>query len=304
MKKFIFGAVAFLSLCSLRPFYETKPAYTWGNGGYSKSARKVKYGTHDWILEEALKMLPKEERQWIEDDLANAMLGTEGPDSPDVSRKHFKNYKGWRGPDKRLQHVHFLRERGEGVKIDDACARRAQDEYTTVVKALRAAKNAKGKNKRMYKTKMTEARRRLGAMSHYMSDPHWAQTTSHENMRAHISFESFVDKTIVADRLKDPKNQHRSTMFQKYVKFDGELEKTSAHDATVQIARTSHYGDEKILGHKRMERLILASRDKNKRFVPCKKWPPKLLDSTGHCLNKIINKVAAVVHGVYLEAGK
>jgi len=49
----------------------------WSNGGYSEDPSNPDYGTHDWIAQHALEWLPASEKQYIEDNLAVYLYGTE-----------------------------------------------------------------------------------------------------------------------------------------------------------------------------------------------------------------------------------
>jgi hypothetical protein len=55
--------------------------YGWSNGGYSTDPSNPKYGTHDWIAQHALDWLPTQEKQYIQDNLAVYLYGTELPDN-------------------------------------------------------------------------------------------------------------------------------------------------------------------------------------------------------------------------------
>ncbi|MEM2355725.1 MAG: hypothetical protein QXO00_05340, partial [Candidatus Bathyarchaeia archaeon] len=55
--------------------------FGWGNGGYSTTPDNPKYGTHDWIAEHALDWLPEAEKQFILENLAIYLYGTELPDN-------------------------------------------------------------------------------------------------------------------------------------------------------------------------------------------------------------------------------
>ena len=64
----------------------------WSNGGYSADPSNPGYGTHDWIAQHALDWLPTEEKQYIVDNLATYLYGTELPDNPagigDTTKHH------------------------------------------------------------------------------------------------------------------------------------------------------------------------------------------------------------------------
>lgn len=53
----------------------------WSNGGYSSNPAVPDYGTHDWIAQHALDWLPTQEKQYIVNNLAAYLYGTELPDN-------------------------------------------------------------------------------------------------------------------------------------------------------------------------------------------------------------------------------
>ena len=52
-------------------------AQCWSNGGYSTDPSHPDYGTHDWIAQHALDWMPTQEKQYILDNLAAYLYGTE-----------------------------------------------------------------------------------------------------------------------------------------------------------------------------------------------------------------------------------
>jgi len=63
-----------LSTCGINVF-------AWSNGGYSSDPSHPDYGTHDWIAQHALDWLPSNEKQYIMDNIALYLYGTELPDN-------------------------------------------------------------------------------------------------------------------------------------------------------------------------------------------------------------------------------
>ena len=53
----------------------------WSNGGYSADPTHPDYGTHDWIAEHSLDWLPQQEKQFLLDNKASYLYGTELPDN-------------------------------------------------------------------------------------------------------------------------------------------------------------------------------------------------------------------------------
>ena len=57
-----------------------KPALGWSNGGWLSKPSATRLWTHDWIAQHALDYLPANEKQYITDNLAVYLYGTELPD--------------------------------------------------------------------------------------------------------------------------------------------------------------------------------------------------------------------------------
>jgi hypothetical protein len=178
----------------------------WSNGGFSSDPENVKYGTHDWIAEHALDWLPPEEKQFIINNLAWFLYGTELPDS---SRSPYGI------GDTPKHHVYY---RADGSLQDDASAVRAQEEYVT---ALTYAKSGDWVNASM----------RLGAMTHYISDvavfSHvMGSSTDWGSEQHHSDYETYVNG----------KTNSYYDDFNIYLKFDGVLDTVSAYNATLILA--------------------------------------------------------------------
>ena len=65
-------------------------AKAYSNGGYSTDPSNPDYGTHDWIAQHALDWLPTREKQYILDNLAAYLYGTELPEEGHLL--HFSSY--------------------------------------------------------------------------------------------------------------------------------------------------------------------------------------------------------------------
>ena len=92
-------------------------ANAWSNGGFSDDPSHPDYGTHDWIAHHALDWIPDSEKQFILNNLAAYLYGTELPDNnqaPDGIGDTTKH------------HVYYF---ANGSLQDDASAVRAQQEY-------------------------------------------------------------------------------------------------------------------------------------------------------------------------------
>jgi len=181
-------------------------ALAWSNGGYSADPSNPDYGTHDWIAQHALDWLPSNEKQYILDNLAVYLYGTELPDNnvaPDGIGDVIKH------------HVYYD---SSEVMIDDVAAARASTEYAH---ALNFA------NARDY----VNASKRAGVMSHYIADlavfghvmgagTEWGAEVHHSDY-----------ETYVNDRTSS-----YTAEFNSYLSFDGSLTVTSAYEAAKNLA--------------------------------------------------------------------
>jgi len=186
----------------------TLQVYGWSNGGYSADPANPDYGTHDWIAHHALDWLPIEEKQYILDNFASYLYGTELPD----------NWQPADGiGDKSKHHVYYW---ANGSIQDDAAAIRAQEEYENAsIYALSGDESNASKS--------------LGIMIHYLCDvavfghvmgesTDWGK----ENDTIHSGYESFVN--VRTNNYIDD--------FDTFLVFDGALNTVSAYNATLMLA--------------------------------------------------------------------
>jgi hypothetical protein len=181
-------------------------ATSWSNGGFSDDPSNPKYGTHDWIAQHALDWLPPEEKQFILDNLANYLYGTELPDNggaPDGIGDTVKH------------HVYYF---ANGSLQDDASAVRAEAEYNNAFQFFRQGK-------------LVNAARSAGIMSHYIADVAvfghvMGSETDWGNEVHHSDYEDYVET----------KTNNYTDDFNTYLAFDGELHIISAYDATIELA--------------------------------------------------------------------
>jgi hypothetical protein len=183
----------------------------WSNGGYSADAGHPDYGTHDWIAEHALDWLPQQEKQWLLDNKASYLYGTELPDNnqaPDGIGDTTKH------------HVYYS---ATGTVQDDAAAVRAGEEYANVVSAFNAGS-------------FDEAAKRLGMVTHYIADmavfghvmgasTAWGAETHHSDYEDYVQVrtDSYVDD------------------FNSFLVFDGNLGTLSAADAALTLANDTTF---------------------------------------------------------------
>ena len=203
----LFWICTFLSGLTVTTVHFTL-VFGWSNGGYSDDPFNPKYGTHDWIAEHALDYLPSEEKQFILDNLAAYLYGTELPDNsqaPDGIGDTGKH------------HVYYF---ANGSLQEDDAAVRAEEEYEAAVAYVKAGD-------------MVNAAKRLGVMSHYIvdvavfahvmgSETDWGS----ENKTLHSSYENYVNT----------RTNSYTDEFNSFLSFDGELTEISAYNATLLLA--------------------------------------------------------------------
>ncbi|MCW4043936.1 MAG: zinc dependent phospholipase C family protein [Candidatus Bathyarchaeota archaeon] len=183
----------------------------WSNGGYSADPAHPDYGTHDWIAEHALDWLPQQEKQFLLDNKASFLYGTELPDNsqaPDGIGDITKH------------HIYFS---AAASVQDDASAERARDEYAKAVSAYAAGDHA-------------EAAKQLGIVTHYIADMAvfghvmaasipWGAETHHSDY-----------ETYVQDRTKSYTSE-----FNSFLAFDGSLNTVAAYDAALLLANDTTF---------------------------------------------------------------
>ncbi len=183
-----------------------KSVNPWSNGGYSSDPDNPEYGTHDWIAQHALDFLPIEEKQYILNNLAAYLYGTELPDNgvaPDGIGDTFNH------------HAYFNESE---IMVDDWAAFRANWESERVMFFLKQGDPA-------------NAAKIAGIMSHYLADVAvfghvMAANSPWGAEQHHADYETYV-------------NTHTSNYtadFNSYLSFDGVLDVISAYNATKNLA--------------------------------------------------------------------
>ncbi|MBI4919353.1 zinc dependent phospholipase C family protein [archaeon] len=266
-----------------------QPVLAWENGGRTKNIKDPKYGLHDWIAEEAVKMLPENEKEWINQNMPAFLLGTEAPDNQVIARK-FLGKQLSRSYGDTFWHHNYYDENSN--LIDDSASYRAEQEYD---KALEALVNGNIELACFY----------AGAMSHYVSDlAVWAHVIGEysihgsEEPSAHSEFEKSVEKTLQAKKFSDP--NHTSSIFQEFVRFDGSLDLITAYDSATKVGLRTHLGE--IYSCTQMEKLLPMGPYNNGSYVDCKDWSEEYIIETGISINYSINAVADLLHSLYLQS--
>jgi len=179
---------------------------TWKNGGNSADPSNPDYGTHDWIAQHALDWLPANEKQYILDNLATYLYGTELPDNNQATDGIGDTFK---------HHVYYW---SNGSLQDDAAADRASEEYYNTLNFLKAKD-------------YTNAAKNAGIMSHYIVDMAvfghvMGSSTDWGTEMHHSDYETYVNNrtsSYVAE-------------FNSYLSFDGSLATISAYDTAKNLA--------------------------------------------------------------------
>jgi len=204
--------IIFASFLLFTSSIETTKAYS--NGGYSADPTHPDYGTHDWIAQHALDWLPTQEKQYIIDNLAAYLYGTELPDNNNASAP------GNIG-DNLKHHIYHWEN---GLLQDDAAAVRASAEFQTALNLLNAGN---------YSGAATTA----GIMSHYIADvavfayvmgayTDWGAETGN----THDNYESYVDTRTDA----------YSDTYNTYLLFDGTCQQSQLMTLPETLLLTPH----------------------------------------------------------------
>jgi hypothetical protein len=180
--------------------------YGWSNGGYSTDFANPDYGTHDWIAEHALDWLPTQEKQFILDNKASYLYGTELPD----------NGQAPDGIGDTTKHHIYITVAG-GVQ-DDAAAVRARDEYSLALNYYQVGN-------------LSEAAKHLGAVMHYVAD----MAVFGHVMGASTSWGAETHHSDYEDYVLTHTNRYADD-FSNFLAYDGSLSVLSANDAAVNLA--------------------------------------------------------------------
>lgn len=183
----------------------------WSNGGFSDDPNNPDYGTHDWIAQHALDWLPQREKQFILDNLASYLYGTELPDNWNASDGIGDTAK---------HHVYYF---ADGSLQDDAAAIRAQEEYNNAVYSFKSGN-------------LTAAAKRLGITTHYICDlavfGHvMGATTDWGTETHHSDYEDYVNE----------KTNSYVDEFNLYLVFDDASASFSAYDAALTLAHDTTF---------------------------------------------------------------
>jgi hypothetical protein len=211
------SAVAILLLVSAAAAYSVPSVVSWGNGGYSDDPTAPAYGTHDWVAHHALDWLPMNQKQFLVDNLASYLYGTELPDNNIAA-----DGKG----DTSRHHVYFY---ANGSLQDNSSAIRANEEYLSA-QASFGMGNVSG------------AAKHLGMAAHYVADMAvfghvMGASTSWGAESHHSDYEDYVLA----------RTDNYTSEFSDYLIFDDNLDLTSAYDAAILVAQHTTFDSDKGL---------------------------------------------------------
>ena len=184
----------------------------WSNGGYSADPSHPDYGTHDWIAQHALDWLPDNEKQYILNNLALYLYGTELPDNNQASDGI---------GDTANHHVYY---RSDNSLQDDISAIRASGEYTQALNFLKTGQYA-------------DAAKTAGIMSHYIAD---LAVFGHV-MGASTSWGAEVHQGDYEEYVNARTSSFNAEL-NNYLVYDSELDNLSAYDAALQLAYNTTFG--------------------------------------------------------------
>lgn len=178
----------------------------WSNGGYSSDPSNPDYGTHDWLAQHSLDWLPSNEKEYIENNLATYLYGTELPDNGQASDGIGDTTK---------HHIYFF---SDGTLQDDISAVRASEEYSIALDYL---------NVNDYEN----AAKHAGIMTHYIADVAvfghvMGSGTDWGAEQHHSDYENYVNS----------RTNSYDDDFNIYLSYDGALEIITAFDAAVDLA--------------------------------------------------------------------
>jgi len=207
LKKTVSGIMLIILLMgTLYIMLDLKPVAGWSNGGYSSDPNNPNYGTHDWIAQHALDWLPNKEKEYIINNLAIYLYGTELPDNsgaPDGIG------------DTALHHIYYWSN--ESLQ-DDASAVRAQTEYNNALNYIKSGN-------------VTMGVKTLGITSHYIVDV----TVFGHVMGSGTDWGSEVHHSDYESYVQERTNSYDDE-FNTYLAFDGGLDVISAYDAACTLA--------------------------------------------------------------------
>ncbi len=262
---FKFTAMALSLLVLVTAFGLGKTTVAWSNGGYSSDPNNLDYGTHDWIAEHAVNLLPSNESGWLTNNRMAFLYGTEAPDNSQAS------FQGRKGYGDTWDHHNYY----SGTTCTDSSAsQRASEEYQ---KALACLKNGSYAVAAWY----------AGAMTHYIDDVAcWAHVLNNESSTAHSDFETQVDHVT---------GSYSANTFT--VTYDGALDTISAFGAATSMGQNTYY-DNGLTYNAWWMNINFQS-----TWSSVSAWSIQFKSRVAESLNLGVNAVADVLHTLIVESG-
>ncbi len=262
---FKFTAMALSLLVLVTAFGLGKTTVAWSNGGYSSDPNNLDYGTHDWIAEHAVNLLPSNESGWLTNNRMAFLYGTEAPDNSQAS------FQGRKGYGDTWDHHNYY----SGTTCTDSSAsQRASEEYQ---KALACLKNGSYAVAAWY----------AGAMTHYIDDVAcWAHVLNNESSTAHSDFETQVDHVT---------GSYSANTFT--VTYDGTLDTISAFSAATSMGQDTYYDNGLTYNAWWMNVNFHST------WSSVSAWSIQFKSRVAESLNLAVNAVADVLHTLIVESG-
>lgn len=258
-------ALALFLLVFINAYSTGRTATAWSNGGWSSDQNNPKYGTHDWIADHAMNLLPSNESGWLTQNKNVFLYGTEAPDRKNAS------FQGRNGYGDTTHHHNYY---SGTTCTDDSAAQRASEEYQ---KSLACLKNGSYALAAWY----------AGAMTHYIDDVAcWAHVLNNESSTAHSDFEDQMNKVT---------GSYAPSIFA--ATFDGTLETISASSASTAVGQNT-YADGGATYN-----AVWMNDNFQSQGTNVDQWSSAFKNRAGESLNLAVNAVADVLHSLTVESG-
>lgn len=250
-------------------------AFAWRNGAPTDSPAACGdpgYSTHDWIADQALNLLPDNEKAWILPHRNTYLIGTEAPDNREIEASCNTVHRGY---DDRIRghsvewnddFSGFVESNNQPTGLEDRAARRAQEEYGKAVIAFQSNDPA-------------AAAFFLGAMAHYVGDvSQCGHSVPFQTSENHNGYEGWVGRRTNRD----------DDDFTDFIVLDSLVQRTP-YTAVKKISKATAEGSGNILSAAD----VIDKFDNNR--------DDEFVDSVGASLNLGVNTLADVLHTFFLN---
>jgi putative cell wall-binding protein len=253
----------------------------WFNGAYqnnqiwdySTNLSHPNYGTHDWIADHAMNLLPPFERSWIQNNLNAFLLGTEAPDNANLS--YLGPHTGYGDFSN-----HVVSYNSSGGATNDAAARRALEEYNKAAVQLPWNESL--------------AAYYAGSMAHYISDPAvFAHVMGGSSLLPGAMHHSEYERGVETKTL-----QFNGGQFEKYIVAPNSLTTADPYNTTLAVARTTTFGYGSTKPAQWMDQNIPLSGDAWSMTAN-----PTFTNSAGDSLYRAVVATAKVLHTLSVAKG-